>query len=162
MYSKIVDEIEAQTEVKQHELLLRWTQITVTERQSILKAYIQEQVASFVGINPSEIDLQQSLKYLGIDSLIAVKLRNKLRTDLGVDVPAVKFLEDSTVASLATLVSEKIENNTTSASLAQVPIPSLNQLSLEHIEIVKGTQHKNREHLKQEQYQESDWLEGEI
>ncbi len=139
MYPNIVDEIEVQKEVEQHELLLRWTQITVTERQSLLIAYIQEQVASFVGINPSELDLQQSLKYLGIDSLIAVKLRNRLRTDLGVDVPAVKFLEDSTVDNLATLVSEQIENTTASESPAQVPIP-----------------------LKQEQYQENDWLEGEI
>lgn len=51
-----------------------------------------------------------SLNYLGLDSLIAVKLRNKFRNELEVDVPAVKFLEDTNVASLAILVNELSEN----------------------------------------------------
>jgi acyl carrier protein len=68
--------------------------------------YIQEEIAKVIGIETSDLDVEISLNYLGLDSLIAVKLRNKFRKELSVDVPAVKFLEDTNVASLAILVEE--------------------------------------------------------
>jgi acyl carrier protein len=72
--------------------------------------YIQDEIAKAIGINTSQLDVEISLNYLGLDSLIAVKLRNKFRKDLEVDIPAVKFLEDTNVASLAILVNELSEN----------------------------------------------------
>ncbi|TFI53298.1 hypothetical protein BLD44_014065 [Mastigocladus laminosus UU774] len=80
--------------------------------------YIQDEIAKAIGISASQLDVEMSLNFLGLDSLIAVKLRNKFRKELEVDVPAVKFLEDTSVANLAILVNElsenadsKIENN---------------------------------------------------
>ncbi|MEH2088674.1 acyl carrier protein [Nostoc sp.] len=80
--------------------------------------YIQDEISKAIGIDTSELDVEMSLNYLGLDSLIAVKLRNKFRKDLELDIPAVKFLEDTNVASLAILVNElsanadsKIEND---------------------------------------------------
>ncbi|MBH8577967.1 acyl carrier protein [Nostocaceae cyanobacterium CENA369] len=72
--------------------------------------YIQEEIAKVIGIETSDLDVEMSLNYLGIDSLIAVKLRNKFRKELEVDVPAVKFLEDNNVAKLAILVNDLSEN----------------------------------------------------
>jgi acyl carrier protein len=72
--------------------------------------YIQEEIAKVIGIESSDLDVEMSLNYLGLDSLIAVKLRNKFRKDLEVDIPAVKFLEDTNVASLAILVDELSAN----------------------------------------------------
>ncbi|BAY91381.1 MULTISPECIES: acyl carrier protein [unclassified Tolypothrix] len=72
--------------------------------------YIQEEIAKVIGIETSDLDVEMSLNYLGLDSLIAVKLRNKFRKELSVDVPAVKFLEDTNVASLAILVDELSAN----------------------------------------------------
>ncbi|NJM69719.1 MAG: acyl carrier protein [Scytonema sp. RU_4_4] len=113
MHSKLVGDTEPKKEVEQsivqpHELLLKWAEITASERQALLRAYIQEQIAKAVGISACDLDVQQPLQYLGIDSLIAVKLRNRLRTDLEVDVSAVKFMEDFSVTSLATQLSEQI------------------------------------------------------
>ncbi|MBE9033577.1 acyl carrier protein [aff. Roholtiella sp. LEGE 12411] len=72
--------------------------------------YIQDEIAKVIGINTSQLDVKMSLNYLGLDSLIAVKLRNKFRKDLEVDIPAVKFLEDTNVVSLAILVNDLSEN----------------------------------------------------
>lgn len=72
--------------------------------------YIQDEISKAIGIDTSEFDVEMSLNYLGLDSLIAVKLRNKFRKDLEVDIPAVKFLEDTNVASLAILVNDLSEN----------------------------------------------------
>ncbi|BAY29037.1 beta-ketoacyl synthase [Nostoc carneum NIES-2107] len=73
---------------------------------ALFTTYIQEEIAQVIGIETSDLDVEMSLNYLGLDSLIAVKLRNKFRKELSVDVPAVKFLEDTNVASLAILVDE--------------------------------------------------------
>jgi acyl carrier protein len=100
----------AQVSSQDHKFLqqLLEVEVTVIERQEMLIAYIQETVTKAVGISVSELDVQQPLNYLGIDSLIAVKLRNQLRTDLEVDVPVVQFMQDFSVVDLATQVSEKL------------------------------------------------------
>jgi acyl carrier protein len=72
--------------------------------------YIQDEISKAIGIDTSELDVEMSLNYLGLDSLIAVKLRNKFRKDLELDIPAVKFMEDTNVASLAKLVNDLSEN----------------------------------------------------
>jgi acyl carrier protein len=157
MHSKFVSDTEPQQQVEQqqveqsiaqqHEILIRWAEIAVSDRQALLRAYIQAQIATSIGIDTSQLDAQQPLNYLGIDSLIAVKLRNQLRTDLEVDVPAVKFMEDSSVASIATLIGEQIENAYNSPPTSLGPhIPSLE---------------KGREDLSRREIND-DWLEGEI
>jgi aryl carrier-like protein len=94
------------------------TELDVSQSQALILTYIQEQVAKAIGISASQLDTQQPLNRMGIDSLIAVKLRNQLRTDLAVDVSATKFMEDSSVASLAIEVSASL------ASVGQSHIPS--------------------------------------
>jgi amino acid adenylation domain-containing protein len=85
--------------------------ITESERRKVLVAYLQEQIAKLVGIDPSDVEEQQPLQYLGIDSLIAVKLRNRLRTDLSVDVSAVKFMADASLADLVAVVSQLLNRS---------------------------------------------------
>lgn len=113
MHSEFVDETElqkaaGQVSVQEHTILQQLAEATANERQAILTAYIQEQIAQAIGISASELDVQQPFNFMGIDSLIAVKLRNRLRTDLEVDLSAVKFMEDSNVASLATQLNEQL------------------------------------------------------
>ncbi|WP_335054156.1 acyl carrier protein [Nostoc sp.] len=122
--------------IQQHDLLQRLTQGTAIESQALLTTYIQEQIAQAIGISASQLDIQQPLNYMGIDSLIAVKLRNRLRTDLKVDVSAIKFMEDSSVVSLAIEVS---------ASVGQSHIPSWDEQKATLIDA-----------------NDDDWLKGEI
>ncbi|MEM1391803.1 MAG: acyl carrier protein [Cyanobacteria bacterium P01_D01_bin.116] len=109
MNSILIDEKEPQ-EKEYYGILERWAEISTSERQEILGAYICSIIATAIGISPSEVNMQQSIQYLGIDSLIAVKLRNKVRKDWLVDLAAVKFLDDLTVSGLVILMDEQIEN----------------------------------------------------
>ncbi len=137
MHSNIMGETEAdQTLTQQDDLLQRLTQGTAIESQALLTTYIQEQIAQAIGISASQLDIQQPLNYMGIDSLIAVKLRNRLRTDLKVDVSAIKFMENSSVVSLAIEVS---------ASVGQSHIPSWDEQEATLIDA-----------------NDDDWLKGEI
>ena len=74
------------------------------ERPQLLQSYISEQVARVLGLSPSQLDVQQPLTNLGLDSLMAVELKNRISADLGVNVPMVKFLQGFSVAQAVTLL----------------------------------------------------------
>jgi len=93
---------------KQFELLRRLKEASPDDRHSLLMVYIQEQVAKVLGISASQLDIQQPLNNMGLDSLMAIELRNRLETDLGIEVPMVKFMEGLSVSSLATQVIEQL------------------------------------------------------
>ena len=58
--------------------------------------------------SPARIDTQQSLLNLGIDSLIAVEVRNRINADLGVNVPLAKFMQSESINTLAAFVAERL------------------------------------------------------
>lgn len=74
------------------------------ERRQLLQTYLREQVARALGLSPSRLDLQQPLNHLGLDSLMAVELRNRIALDLNVSIPLVKFLQDFSVDQAVTQV----------------------------------------------------------
>ncbi|MBW4457032.1 MAG: SDR family NAD(P)-dependent oxidoreductase [Nostoc indistinguendum CM1-VF10] len=142
LLSELVAEAGPQQEALQaspqrHELLQRLSQAPASERYSLLIAHIQEQVVKALGFNASQLDLQLPLNNMGLDSLMALELRNRFKTDLGVDVPIVEFMEGCSVASLATLVSEQLTQaySTSSASLTTAATPSLCEQKATQVDI---------------------------
>ncbi|WP_414586468.1 amino acid adenylation domain-containing protein [Scytonema sp. PCC 10023] len=75
--------------------------IELEERQILLESYLQAQVAKMLKIALSQVDLQQPLNSLGLDSLSRVELKNCIETDLGVIVSLADFPPDSNLAQLA-------------------------------------------------------------
>jgi acyl carrier protein len=61
------------------------------------------------------IDLHKPLLQLGIDSLMAVELRNWLEGELRLDVPIVELMKSPSLAGLAALLAERL------ATLDQAP-----------------------------------------
>jgi hypothetical protein len=53
---------------------------------------------------------------MGLDSLMAVELRNRIKVDSGIDVPLVKFMEDFSIGGLATEMNGQLEDSASSAS----------------------------------------------
>ena len=78
------------------------------ERRQLLQSYLSEQVARVLGLSPSKLDLQQPLSNLGLDSLMAVELKNRIAVDLRVNVPMVKFLQGFSVDQAATQVLDQL------------------------------------------------------
>ncbi len=79
------------------------------DRYSLLIAYLQERVADALGLGVSQLDAQQPLNTMGLDSLMAVGLRNRFKTDLGVDISMEKFINGLSVANLAMLFNKSGE-----------------------------------------------------
>jgi myxalamid-type polyketide synthase MxaE and MxaD len=87
------------------------------ERRKLLHSYLSEQVARVLGLSPSKLDVQQPLSQLGLDSLMAVELKNRIAVDLGVNVPVVKFLQgfsvDQAVTQILDQLAAEVANPTT-------------------------------------------------
>jgi myxalamid-type polyketide synthase MxaE and MxaD len=67
------------------------------ERRQLVQTYLTEIVARVLGLPTSKVDVQQPLSNLGLDSLMAVELKNRIAVDLGVNVPMVTFLSEPSV-----------------------------------------------------------------
>ena len=66
-----------------------------------MQLFFVDFIAKNLKISTSEVDVGQSLSSLGIDSLIAVDLKNHLQLNTGIDWPAVRFLQDETIQQLS-------------------------------------------------------------
>ncbi len=106
----------AQSTSKRREALLA---AEPAERRQLLQSYLSEQVARSLGLSPSRLDLQQPLSHLGLDSLMAVELRNRIALDLKVNIPLVKFLQDFSVDQA---VAQVLEQLGTEAANPTVPL----------------------------------------
>jgi myxalamid-type polyketide synthase MxaE and MxaD len=78
------------------------------DRQRLLQSYLLEHVARALGLSPAKLDPHQPLSDLGLDSLMAVELKNRIAFDLKVNVPVVKFLQGFSVDQAVTQVLEQL------------------------------------------------------
>ncbi len=78
------------------------------QRQHLLETYLQQQLARSLKVDPGKLDSQQSLNLLGIDSIMAVELKNGIESLWGVEISIVKLLEAPSIAELAMQISEQL------------------------------------------------------
>ncbi|MFP6613718.1 MAG: beta-ketoacyl synthase N-terminal-like domain-containing protein [Pirellulales bacterium] len=89
------------------------------ERPKVLEDYLLKQVSRVLRIPADEIDVEQPLNNLGIDSLMAVELRNHIEASLGVILPVAQLLQDPNISKLVTVLHTQL--TTEAAPLAIEP-----------------------------------------
>jgi FkbH-like protein len=101
---QLVQPVEKYCRFERSELL----QANLAERQQKLESYLREKVALVLGFAPNELKVDIPLTYLGIDSLMAQQLKNRLEQDLQIKIPETKLLEGPSIIQLIPSILEQI------------------------------------------------------
>jgi acyl carrier protein len=80
--------------------------LNATDMRVRLQTFFSQQLSDIMGIDPEEIQQDVSLTTLGMDSLMAMELGNKMQTALGIEMPMSIYLQGPTINRLADFVVE--------------------------------------------------------
>src|SRR5262249_18740883 len=70
-------------------------------RQILVPDYIRHELARIVGVAPEGLAVDQPLSSFGLDSLLALELKNNLESRLDFSLPMAKLMEGPSITSLA-------------------------------------------------------------
>lgn len=98
-----------------------------TQRQLLLELDLRNQIAPLLNISPSQLNPQQPLNTLGIDSLKAVEIKNQIEANFGLVLQIETFLDDINITQLAT----QILSGVTSSSPTPLSISAALQTATE-------------------------------
>ncbi len=91
-------------------LLRQWQAAAPDARAALLDAYLRASIGAVLGVAGEDLaDPVRSLGEFGFDSLMAMDLRNRLQTDLAVDVPMAVILESGTLDAVGRAVVERLQ-----------------------------------------------------
>lgn len=77
-------------------------------RHGLVREYIRDALARIMGVEPASLDLDQPLATFGLDSLLALELKNNLESRLEFTLPMAKLMEGPSIASLAAVTVQLV------------------------------------------------------
>jgi NADPH:quinone reductase-like Zn-dependent oxidoreductase/aryl carrier-like protein len=87
------------------DILGRLTQTPTADRQAVLANFLADQVTRVLALGSSyQVDPHRSLMEMGMDSLMAMELRNRIQTAVKVRVAVADLLEGPSITKLAAMV----------------------------------------------------------
>ncbi|HMR40460.1 MAG TPA: SDR family NAD(P)-dependent oxidoreductase [Ignavibacteria bacterium] len=82
-----------------------------SDHKEILTKYFQRLISGILGLKNTDLAPDVPLNSIGLDSLMAIELKNRVNIELGVDLNLVKYMESTNILSLAdelkNILSEK-------------------------------------------------------
>lgn len=94
--------------------------LPATERLERLRVYLGAQLARTLGTSVAEIDVDFPINAMGIDSLMALEMKNRVEAELGAVLPIVKLLEGANIRQIAELLLAEITGTTSNAAPASM------------------------------------------
>ena len=111
---ELVGETESQqkafgTKTNQNQLLKRLESLPSGEQYHVLRTEIQTEVAKVLGLSDDQLpDFEQGFFELGMDSLMAVELRNRITQLLGVRLPSTLGFDFPNIEQLTKYLSSQV------------------------------------------------------
>nr|VFK14856.1 MAG: NADPH:quinone reductase [Candidatus Kentron sp. LFY] len=78
----------------------RLAQATEEEYEDMLTAFLRDEFASALGMASARLDVQQPLNTMGLDSLMVVEMKNRMRSELDVEIPMAELVGGASVFDL--------------------------------------------------------------
>jgi thioester reductase-like protein len=100
--------------LEQPEFLQQLDDACLSQRQELLVAYVQEQFVKVVGIDLSQnLDIEKPLSEMRLDSLMNIELKNRIDTELGLDIPIEMLFSDSNIKQLVNFLLKQLATKNT-------------------------------------------------
>jgi acyl carrier protein len=81
------------------------------QRKEVLLGFLREKVARVLGSSPDKIDLAKPLTDIGVDSLMAVELRNWIEGELRVSLPIAELMQGPSVDRLTEVLLTQLTSD---------------------------------------------------
>jgi acyl carrier protein len=79
---------------------------TVEEMASVVAEAVTHKLARGLSITPEEVDSSRPMHLYGVDSLVAVELRNWMNKEFAADVPVFELMSGKSIAAIGQLVAK--------------------------------------------------------
>jgi len=106
-------------------------EVPASEQAGRLRRGLRESLASVMRVDPDTIPDGTPFTELGVDSLMAVEMKNRIQQETGISLPLVQLLDGPSVVSLTAIVLAAIKMAVLTSRVA----PSAAGADLEEIEI---------------------------
>ena len=119
-------------------------QVPQAKRRALLIAHVRSQVAQVIGLQETQLrDLLIGFQDLGIDSLMAVELRNRLQSSLSCSLPPTLAFNYPNIEAVTNYLIEQVlsslfvaTENKTEATVNEGMVAKVQQLSDEDLELL--------------------------
>jgi len=95
-------------------------------RTSLVCDFIQLELGRIIGVDAKGLEVDQPLSTFGLDSLLALELKNNLESRLDFTLPMAKLMEGPCIASLAAETVKLVVASVAAQSNADVNVPGQN------------------------------------
>ena len=101
------DLVSTKTSAKDEVFLANFAKHDAEDKLDLLEQYFARQLGIILSLPAESLDPAEPLAAFGLDSLMAIELKNSIEARLDVSIPISKFINDPTLASLAEAVTQQ-------------------------------------------------------
>jgi NADPH:quinone reductase-like Zn-dependent oxidoreductase/SAM-dependent methyltransferase/acyl carrier protein len=111
VFSYLLGEAAPETEARPRteNYLEKLQSIEREKRPAFIRDFLVVMLSQVLGVPPSKIDPDKPIVALGLDSLMAVELRQRVKDEMRADIAVMEILQGQTLAALAARLVEPVE-----------------------------------------------------
>jgi myxalamid-type polyketide synthase MxaB len=114
-----------------HEFQQKLREAEDSEREKLLGDYFAAELSRIMGLTDGQLNQSQPLNEIGMDSLLAMELKNNLERQLAINIPMAAFIESPSISSLAARMASSFtatrkSTDTNNSTASYQPVVLLN------------------------------------